>query len=63
MLAATPVKNRYNGNTNLKQVGYVIPFSKEQIQELIRCKNDPIYFIQKYVKIVSLDFGLVNFNL
>ena len=63
MLAATPVKNRYNGNTNLKQVGYVIPFSKEQIQELIRCKNDPIYFIQKYVKIVSLDYGLVNFNL
>lgn len=63
MLAATPIKNRYNGNTNLKQVGYVIPFTKEQIQELIRCKNDPIYFIQKYVKIVSLDYGLVNFNL
>lgn len=63
MLSASPIKNRYNGNTNLKQVGYVIPFTKEQIQELIRCKNDPIYFIQKYVKIVSLDFGLVDFNL
>jgi hypothetical protein len=63
MLAAAPIKNRYNGNTNLKQVGYVIPFTKEQIQELIRCKNDPIYFIQKYVKIVSLDLGLVNFDL
>lgn len=63
MLAPTTIKNRYNGNTNLKQVGYVIPFTKEQIQELIRCKNDPIYFIQKYVKIVSLDFGLVNFDL
>lgn len=63
MQSATLVKNRYNGNTNLKQVGYVIPFTKDQIQELIRCKNDPIYFIQKYVKIVSLDFGLVNFDL
>lgn len=63
MLAQALIKNRYNGNTNLKQVGYVIPFTKEQIQELLRCKSDPIYFIQKYVKIVSLDFGLVGFNL
>lgn len=63
MLTALTQKNKYNGNTNLKQVGYVIPFTKEQIQEIIRCKNDPVYFIQRYVKIVSLDLGLVDFAL
>lgn len=63
MLLQSNQKNKYNGNTNLKQVGYVIPFTKEQIQEIIRCKNDPVYFIQTYVKIVSLDLGLVDFSL
>lgn len=61
--AINKIKNRYNGNSNLKQVGYVIPYTQDQIHELIHCKNDPTYFIEKYCKIVSLDFGLVPFRL
>jgi len=52
----------YLGNPNLKKANTQIQFSAKQIEEFMRCKNDPIYFTQKYVKIVSLDEGLVPFQ-
>ena len=52
---STPKKNSYNGNENLKQIGYVIQYSGEQVQEILKCKDEPIYFIKKYCQIVSLD--------
>lgn len=57
------IKNRYKGNSNLKQIGYVIPYTQDQIAELIRCTKDPVYFIENYCQIVSLDKGLVPFIL
>ena len=57
------LRNKYNGNTRLKQVGYPIQYTQDNVQEIIRCTNDPIYFITKYCKIVSLDHGLVPFEL
>jgi Terminase RNaseH-like domain/Terminase large subunit, T4likevirus-type, N-terminal len=62
-LIPNKLKNSYNGNTRLKQVGYPIQFSQDQVKELVACARDPIYFIQKYCKIVSLDLGLVDFDL
>ena len=53
----------YNGNPLLKQVGQVIEFTKEQVQEIRKCKKDPIYFIENYCKIVTLDEGLIPFKL
>ena len=53
----------YLGNPNLKKVGAEIQFTKEQISEYLKCKEDPVYFARKYIKIVSLDEGLVPFNL
>ena len=52
----------YLGNPNLKKANTQIQFSAKQIEEFLRCKNDPVYFAQKYVKIVSLDEGLVPFK-
>ncbi len=52
----------YLGNPNLKKANTQIQFSAKQIEEFLRCKNDPLYFTQKYVKIVSLDEGLVPFK-
>jgi hypothetical protein len=52
----------YLGNPNLKKANTKIQFSADQIEEFLRCKNDPLYFTQKYVKIVSLDEGLVPFK-
>lgn len=56
------VKN-YKSNPNLKGGGVSFIFTKEQIQERIKCMQDPIYFIQKYMKIVHVDKGLIPFDL
>ena len=53
----------YLGNPNLKKVNVPVEFTQEQIQEFDRCSKDPLYFIQNYVKIVSLDEGLVPFKM
>lgn len=53
----------YNGNPKLKKAGVDLPFTKEQIEEYIKCKNDIIYFITTYCQIVSLDDGLIPFEL
>lgn len=57
------ISKYYNANPNLKAAGVEIDFTPEQIQEYIKCKEDPIYFIENYCKIVSLDAGLVPFKL
>lgn len=53
----------YNANINLKATNTPIQFTKEQVAEYILCKNDPIYFINRYCKIISLDLGLIDFKL
>jgi len=55
--------NVYLGNPNLKKANTPIEFTKENVVEFLRCKDDPVYFAKKYIKIVSLDEGLVPFNL
>ena len=53
----------YLGNPNLKKANVKVEFTQENIEEFIKCKDDPVYFARNYLKIVSLDEGLVNFNL
>jgi len=53
----------YLGNPNLKKANTEIEFTQEQILEFLACKEDPVYFAKKYIKIVSLDEGLVPFDL
>ncbi len=48
----------YNGNQNLKAAGYPISWELWQIEEFEKCRNDPIYFIENYIKIVTVDHGL-----
>ena len=59
----TAKKDGYLGNPNLKPVGVQQQFTPEQVQEYIRCANDPVYFVEKYVKIVAVDKGLVPFEM
>ena len=54
--------NVYLGNPNLKKANTAIEFTQEQILEFMRCKEDPVYFANKYIKIVSLDEGLTQFH-
>src|SRR5210317_1598475 len=53
----------YLGNPNLKKVNTPVEFTKEQIEEYQKCSNDPLYFMENYVRIVSLDEGLVPFKM
>jgi len=53
----------YNGNPLVKRDGVEQSFTKEELEEYIRCMNDPAYFARKYVKVISLDKGLVPFDL
>ena len=53
----------YLGNPLLKKANVKIDFTKEQIEEYIKCKEDPVYFTKNYVQIVSLDEGLVPFKM
>lgn len=53
----------YNGNPNLKARDVVIQYTEEQHAEIIRCTIDPIYFIEKYVKIVHVDHGVIPMKL
>ena len=56
------INDAYLGNPNLKKSGTKTEFTEEQVNEFQKCSEDPIYFIKNYVKIVSLDEGLVPFN-
>ena len=53
----------YLGNKNLKEAGINVEFTEEQVIEYMKCAKDPVYFIEKYIKVVSLDEGLVPFKL
>ena len=53
----------YLGNPNLKKINTPQEFTKEQILEYQKCANDPLYFMETYVRIVSLDEGLIPFKL
>ena len=55
--------NIYLGNPNLKKANVSQSFSAEEIEEYIKCSKDPVYFIQKYIKIISLDKGLIPFEM
>lgn len=53
----------YLGNSLLKASGVPLNFTKDQIEEYLKCADDPIYFIESYCKIVTLDHGLQPFKL
>ena len=53
----------YLGNPNLKKANTAIEFTEENVIEFLKCKDDPVYFATNYIKIVSLDHGLVSFNM
>ena len=53
----------YLGNPNLKKANVTQDFTKKQVSEYLKCAKDPVYFIRKYIKIVSLDEGVIPFKM
>ena len=56
------MSEQYLGNPNLKKANTAVEFTEEQIIEFVKCKEDPVYFANNYIKIVSLDEGLTQFH-
>ena len=57
------IEQNYLGNPNLKKSNVSQEWTKEQLGEYAKCMENPQYFIEEYVRIVSLDEGLVPFKL
>ena len=53
----------YLGNPNVKRDGVEQEWSPEEIKEYAKCMKNPSYFAKKYLKVISLDKGLVSFDL
>tara|TARA_S200002703_G_scaffold42608_1_gene36990 strand:+ start:219 stop:1868 length:1650 start_codon:yes stop_codon:yes gene_type:complete len=57
------VTEQYLGNPNLIKANVKQEFTPDQVAEMIKCSEDPVYFIKNYIKIVSLDKGLITFDM
>jgi hypothetical protein len=54
---------RYLGNPDLKRSHIPLVWSAETIEEYVRCKENPEYFAEKYIKIVHVDHGFIPIEL
>ena len=52
--------DHYMGNPNVKGDGVTQPWTEHDVREYAKCLHDPSYFARTYVKIISLDKGLVG---
>ena len=53
----------YKGNPLLKKIGQKVDWTPERLREYAKCKEDPIYFTENYIKIIHIDRGLIGFKL
>mgnify|MGYP003964936259 FL=1 len=57
------INDGYLGNNLVKRAGVETKYTDEELQEYIKCSNNPVHFIESYCSIISLDEGLVKFKL
>ena len=53
----------FMGNKSLRAAGEKITMTTEQIEEYIKCKNDILYFAEKYYYIQTIDYGRIKIQL
>jgi|SRR5579872_296662 len=56
-------KARYMGDMDLRRAEQAYPMTAEMVEEFKRCRDDIVYFVKKYMRIVHVDHGMVLFNL
>ena len=54
--------DHYLGNPLLKKANTTQEFTQDQVLEFARCIDDPVYFAENYIQIVTLDYGLKTFE-
>ena len=52
----------YLGNPQLKAAYVHQNWTEDEVSEFIKCQNEPLHFVNQYIKIVSVDEGLIDFN-
>jgi Terminase large subunit, T4likevirus-type, N-terminal/Terminase RNaseH-like domain len=57
------MKITYRDNPHLRREGVNLNYTQEQLDEYIKCSKDPIYFATNYINIITLDHGIVKFNM
>ena len=57
------LKDSYRDNALLKRAGVQVQYTQEQFEEYVKCSKNPVYFAEKYIKIVNVDEGLVPFKM
>ena len=53
----------YNNNPNLPREDWKHAFTQREMDEFIKCANDPVYFAMTYMKIINVDRGLIPFEM
>ncbi len=53
----------YQSNPNLPNEQYRHSFTQHELDEYIKCADDPVYFARKYIKIINVDRGLIPFEM
>jgi hypothetical protein len=49
----------YLGNTSIKRSNVPVNWTEERVKEYVKCAEDPLYFCEKYIKVVHVDRGFV----
>jgi hypothetical protein len=50
----------FRNNPNLRPCGAQLEYTQEMINEIKKCKNDPVHFIENYIHVVHPDRGVVK---
>lgn len=53
----------YNNNPNLPREDWKHAFTQQEIDEFVKCANDPVYFAITYMRIINVDRGLMPFEM
>lgn len=55
-------KSRYLGDSDLKREGVQMRLTEDMAREWIKCRDDIVYFVKSYMRIVHVDHGMVLFK-
>tara|TARA_B100002019_G_C21269085_1_gene601093 strand:+ start:208 stop:1791 length:1584 start_codon:yes stop_codon:yes gene_type:complete len=58
-----PKNEGYLGNHLIKRSGIETEYTEHEMAEYLKCSENPTHFIENYTQIISLDEGLVPFEL
>ena len=62
-MAEKRLNNGYKGNPNLPKDDYKHAYTQQEIDEFVKCADDPVYFATKYMRIINVDRGLMPFEM